>query len=433
MKRHRVSGTSSPNKSLSLLALSLPLLLATGIHQGCGSSDSSGGGPKTGAGAETGTGTGANGGNGTGAGGTGTGASGAGGGNGGNGAADAGFDADFAYDAPAYDSGFDPDAACAGESVAATPVPLDLYLMLDKTGSMGADCSVTWPNPPSQSSKWCYAVNAIAGYLNDPSTAGNRAAIQFFSGGGGAQCNGTGLNVAAAGLVDLPAQANVIVAAMDGTGPGGNTPTEGALNGLAQYTASIQSPGRITIGILITDGDPTSCNLNDGVLAAIPAAHFAATGIHTFMIGMTGGTFSRLETWASYPGAIAHDDTNDACGPGVAVPCHSYNVGNGDPAVFTWALQQIQNSVLGCTYNVPQPQDGGVLDPALVVVEYQPGGQPPGQQLTKVADAASCVPNGWYYDDNANPTTISLCADMCTTVQADSNAKVNILLGCQGS
>ena len=103
--------------------------------------------------------------------------------------------------------------------------------------------------------------------------------------------------------------------------------------------------------------------------------------------------------------------------------------------MFIAALQQIQNAVLGCTYNVPAPSDGGVLDPNQVIVEYQQGGQPPGQQLDRVNDATGCAgnPSGWYYDNNQNPAMIMLCSGICTTVQADPNAKVNILLGCQGS
>ena len=60
---------------------------------------------------------------------------------------------------------------------------------------------------------------------------------------------------------------------------------------------------------------------------------------------------------------------------------------------------------------MPQPADGGVLDTDLVVVEYEAGGIPPGQKLTQGRRRMA----------------------MCTTVQADVSAQVNILLGCQGS
>ena len=60
-------------------------------------------------------------------------------------------------------------------------------------------------------------------------------------------------------------------------------------------------------------------------------------------------------------------------------------------------------------------------------------GAPPAQQFTRVNDAAACVAGAFYYDDNANPTTIILCPATCSTAQADPNAKIQVLLGCQGS
>ena len=108
-------------------------------------------------------------------------------------------------------------------------------------------------------------------------------------------------------------------------------------------------------------------------------------------------------------------------------------MGDGSSANFIAALKAIQNAVLGCTYNMPAPTDGGVVDPNQVAIEYLPNGQEPGQSLTKVANAAACAPGSWYYDTSTSPWTIQLCPALCTVVQADSHAKVSILLGCQGS
>jgi hypothetical protein len=161
--------------------------------------------------------------------------------------------------------------------------------------------------------------------------------------------------------------------------------------------------------------------------------HFDATGIHTFMIGMNGADYDALENWADYTGAIQHDDTNNACGNS-AGPCYHYNVNNGEPSVFIWALQQIQQSVLGCTFTLPDPAQG-VLDLDRVSVEYLAGGVPPAQTLTHVADLASCVADGWYYDVyvGGEPTVIQLCPALCATVQSDTNAQVQIKIDCQGS
>ena len=46
---------------------------------------------------------------------------------------------------------------------------------------------------------------------------------------------------------------------------------------------------------------------------------------------------------------------------------------------------------------------------------------------------ASCVANGWYYDDPADPTILSLCPTTCDTVRADTGARVWVEIGCTGA
>jgi hypothetical protein len=424
-----------------LVKLGLPLVcaiaLGVAVQYGCGSS----GTDATGSGAGSGAGTGTAGGNSTGTnsgggetgggdvGGAGVGANGSGGlpaGSGGGGGAD------FTYDPPMGGNG-GAGGSCVDETAAADPLPLDIYFMLDRSGSMGSDCNVTWPNAPSTSSRWCHAINAIAGYIQDPTSNGNRAAIESYVGSG---CP-SGLETPAAGLVDLTAQAGTLISAMDAIPyDPGRTPTSEALRGLVDFTTANQVAGRVIIGVLITDGIPNECSpTSDSGLATIVEDHFNNTGIHTFIVGITGASFSSLEAWADYPGAIAHDDTNDACGTcnGAGCTCHHYNVGDGDPTNFIAALQQIQNSVVGCTFAIPQPAQG-VLDPDAVTVEYFPGGMPPSTVLPRVTDLAACAGNdGWYYDDNNNPSTIHLCPATCATVQADSMAQIDFRIDCQGS
>jgi hypothetical protein len=361
---------------------------------------------------------------------------------------DAAVDADFTYDAPVFEASL--QDACVDETAKAEPFPLDIYFLLDASTSMSSpagsgatgDCDATPPFTPSKNSKWCKAVNAIGGYVSSAEATGNRAAIQYFKHYTNHNCDGTGYDTPAVPLGILTGvyggQAQTLVEQNPGglnwAYPYSNTPTEGALRGLAKFTAANQTAGRIIIGILVTDGTPTACDTSDSTLAGIAQAHFTATGIHTFMVGMTGASFTKLETWASYTGSLLHDDTNNACGTCDSCTCHHYNVGDGAPAVFIAALQSIQKSVLSCTFQVPQPSQG-VLNPDLVKVEYSPGGQPPVQELPRVDSAAQCTGAGWYYefDANNNPTKIILCPSSCTTVQADTNAAVKIRIACQGS
>ena len=52
-------------------------------------------------------------------------------------------------------------------------------------------------------------------------------------------------------------------------------------------------------------------------------------------------------------------------------------------------------------------------------------GQPPARNATDCEGKP-----GWYFDSNAAPTKVVLCPSSCSTVQADSAAKVDVLFGC---
>src|SRR5690606_34806525 len=116
-----------------------------------------------------------------------------------------------------------------------------------------------------------------------------------------------------------------------------------------------QRPGRQMIGILITDGAPGPCATANNTLHDIAANHFNATGIPTFMVGMTGAVFASLENWANGSGSAPHPNY---CGSGLSSPCYSFDVGNGDPTVFINTLRDIQKAAIGCTFNIPTPPTG---------------------------------------------------------------------------
>jgi len=244
--------------------------------------------------------------------------------------------------------------------------PVDMFVMFDRSGSMGADCKIG----DTTASKWCRSVNALSGYFKSAGSADQAAAIQFFplDNGSDALCaTGDLYNVAALPTTDyqtLPSPA--FDALLNSTSPnkggntGGGTPTEAAIRGLTRFTAANRRPGHVTIGVLITDGDPNGCDENLSHLSALLEAHHTATTIRTYVIGMQGATFSNLEQIAQGGNGPLHGDAvgpiTDACGDG-AGPCRHWNVGDGDPAVFTAALAAIQSSADGCK------PGGGTVNP----------------------------------------------------------------------
>jgi len=346
---------------------------------------------------------------------------------GGGGLTDAGIpDVTFTYDGPVEQDGSVGDA-CAATTVKAESAPLDMYIMFDNSTSMGTDCNLG----STTASKWCYSINALDTFFKSVS-AGNGVALQYFPKcwKSQAECStGASCAVAEVPLGQLPGNLTALETSLNNNLPNGTTPTEAALRGLAQYTTANKQAGREMIGILITDGVPEACDTNVNTLAGIVQAHYQNDKIKTFVIGMTGADYNKLEAIASPGGASAHTAN---CGGGIGPTCFHYDVGNGNAAAFTAVLQAIQKSAVACQYNMPST-DAGIVDPTKVEVQYSVGGVPPAQKLPHVNDANSCGSGGWYYDSNSNPKTLYLCPNTCSVVQVDSNAKIDISLGCLGS
>jgi len=263
-------------------------------------------------------------------------------------------------------SGATSSGASSGSSGGNCFAPVDMYIMFDKSGSMGdpagngspGDCNIG----DTVNSKWCHAINALSGYLNSAAAKDQGAALQFFSGPDKPDCD-TGSPydkpaTPATSYTTLPS--NAFDSVLNAKTPGGGTPMEAALRGLTKFTAANRRGGRVTIGIFVTDGDPQGCDEDLGHLSDILQAHYAATTIRTYVIGMNGATFSNLEQIAKGGNAPTHDATvgslTNACGD-VTAPCRFWNVGDGDPAGFIQALAAIQQSADGCK------PGGGTINP----------------------------------------------------------------------
>lgn len=264
------------------------------------------------------------------------------------------------------DSPFTPFDASGGDGAGGDGsgcyAPVDMYIVQDRSGSMGQDCNIGG----TVNSKWCHAINALSGYFNSPSAAGNAAALQFFplSSAPSNTCS-TGkpydtpaIPTSPPPFITLPT--NQFDSLLNAQSANGQTPTEAAIRGLTAYTSGNRRGGRVTIGILVTDGDPTVCDTNLQDLSDLLQAHYTATTIRTYVIGMTGATDSNLETIAQGGNAPLHPATvgtlTNACGSSPA-PCRHWNVGDGNPEGFIDALAAIEQSANGCS------DGGGVINP----------------------------------------------------------------------
>jgi Mg-chelatase subunit ChlD len=317
-------------------------------------------------------------------------------------------------DAGSNDGNLNQDTACAADVAEAEPVPVNLYLMLDRSGSMAG-------------SKWTQATAGMSAFVQDPLSAGLRIALNYFPSDAN-DCDPLSystpkvlLGELTAALAPADAQEQLLVDSLSTTKTTGLTPTYPAFVGQLGYCTSVakKNPKEKVIAVLLTDGSPGGCTSSTNTIANIAALAASGYGdnppIITFTIGLDGSKEAELKQIAQAGGGEAF-----FLGGSQNVQQDLIN-----------KLQQIAGGELACEYVLPESDSTGKpADPAKVNVNYYPSGGT-SQGLFKVASAQACVPNGWYYDDPQNPTRIILCPATCASVQNDAGAKVQILLGCE--
>jgi len=228
----------------------------------------------------------------------------------------------------------------------------------------------------------------------------------------------------------LSSHAILLVQGLNAQTPDGTTtPTEGALRGLARYTADHRTPGHAMAGVFITDSDPDTCSSNDTVLGGIAKSNWDKNGIHTFFVGMHGTDYHRLETWAAYQGAMSHANTNNTCGNGAA-SCSHYSVDDGTPPAVSDAIHAIRGAVQACSFWPYEPPIGIPNYEKMVVTAESSDGAVP-DWFFRMNSAEECVGHGWFLDNNDDPSVISLCPATCAKAQADDGLSFGFLFPCE--
>lgn len=237
-----------------------------------------------------------------------------------------------------------------------------------------------------------------------------------------------------AGIAPAPltaAQKANLVAALDATSPNGWTPTDAAYQyALENALVPSQIPGDKYV-LLITDGQPTlrgDCTSAGNGAGITPVEsqpiidHVAAAlgkGVRTFLIGSPGSEGGRA--WMS---EAAIEGGTAAAGCKVMGPpyCHLDMTTAAD---FGVALKAGLNKLTGsiaCTYDIPDPGQGQVIDHDLINLVVTTAS---GTQLVLPDDDADCS-EGWRISGNQ----VVLCEGTCSRIQRE-NDSIQLLFGCQ--
>jgi len=326
----------------------------------------------------------------------------------------------------------DQNSACTQTSADGQPTQVDLYFMVDITGSMncpvpdgGVACDMANGPPASGDSRWTVVGAALKAFIADPANQTLGVGMRFFPVGGNgggmmggsAACNVNSYATPNVEIGPLSTTAPQLTGAIDMQTPGGTTPTVPSLTAAINHatTWAKANPTHRVAVVYATDGQPNGCTNNTVEQAAATALRGAlgTPSIPTYVLGV-GPNLANLNSIAENGGtkaAFLVDTSGNAA------------------SQLSAALATIRaTSALDCTYSVPTPPAGQTLEPGKVNITYTDSA---GKVTTVLQDPAgtSCdAGSGWQY--SADGKQINLCGKACNDVKADKGGKLQVLFGC---
>ena len=320
----------------------------------------------------------------------------------------------------------DPSSACAQGTASATLSGVNMFVMFDRSSSMNQRAN-------KNGTRWELTSAALSSFFASPDAAGLELALRFFphdkpSTG----CNQTscsvdacamplvGLGALAATAAPADTQEAALVDATKNSAPGmagAGTPIHAALGGALQWASAQRqkTPDQNSVVVLVTDGQANGCDENIGHIAALAAKALADAGVRTYAIGLTGSEEADMDQIAKAGGTTKGIFVSD---------------GTNTQEELLAALGAIRGQVLDCDFAMPEAKPGLTVDKDLINVNYTPTGGAQSTLVQVAGEAACAAAGGWYYDNPAAPTRITLCKSTCDVVTTDKMAKLDILLGC---
>jgi hypothetical protein len=305
-------------------------------------------------------------------------------------------------------------AACVGVEVATEALPVDLFAVIDRSGSMDELTQ-------SGVSKWTATKAAFGDFLSR-APAGMGLGLSLFPVPGDtvASCSTEHYRFASLPINDVSSMASGAVRRLDDATPQGQTPTSPALTAALDLATAygVQHPARSVVVLLATDGLPTTCAPTDTAALAALAREALDGPAHVRTLVVASGPDARSPGFAriAQEGGTLH--------PLVIDPSADFARQLSD------ALGAAAERRVACDLALPEPPAGRKLDYDAVNVVLDGAER---VTLPRVDGASSCANNaGWYYDvDPARgaPSRLNVCKAACERV--DGAAALRVEVGCQ--
>jgi hypothetical protein len=322
------------------------------------------------------------------------------------------------------------DTHCSTLSADGQPTQVDLFFMVDITGSMncpvpdgGVRCDRPNGPPATGESRWTVVSAALKAFVADPQNQGLGVGMRFFPDPDNV-CRASAYAMPTVDIGPLSMTSQPLTNAIDRQTPNGTTPTVPSLTGaIDQATSWAQkNPTHRVAVVFATDGQPNGCGVSTAAQEAAAIQQAAAVAlmgalrtpsIPTYVLGV-GPDLDNLNLIAANGGtkaAFLVDTSQNAA------------------AQLSAALGTIRSTTaLDCTYTIPAPPAGKTFVKTEVNIEYTNGAG----TVTKVGptqENADCnTAPGWQY--SADGKQINLCGKTCSDVKADKGGKIQVLFGC---
>lgn len=306
------------------------------------------------------------------------------------------------------------DSACVGAEVDAEALPVDLFAVIDRSGSM-EDLTL------SGVSKWAATKAAFHDFLGRaPAGMGFGLSLFPVPGDEFASCKTEHYRFASLPISDASQVATGAFEKLDTVAPQGQTPTAPALTAALDMATgyALEHPERSVVVVLATDGLPTTCTPTDTAALAALAGEALDGPAHVRTLVVASGDDARSSGFAriALAGGTLHplviDSEQDFA--------EQMKDALGDAAARRVA----------CDLALPEPPSGRRLDYDAVNVVLD------GQErltLPRVANASRCAGSaGWYYDVDPSegaPSRLNVCKAACDRV--DGAAKLRVEVGCE--
>ncbi len=319
---------------------------------------------------------------------------------------------------------------CGGETREVESVAADIFVLVDKSVSMGENPVSDAEGAPT---RWEALSESLKEFFIDAGSQNLRVGLQYFglaatdgssSADQGLSCDPSDYAKPDVKIGRLSDNSGDLVDSVNSHGPDSLTPTHPALEGALMYTRqwAIDHPDRPAVLVLATDGYPTVCgDTSIGGLEDLVEEYANPTDdsppIPTFVLGV--GEVPNLKRVASKGG------TGQAF---FVADCPSAT----DDLLA--ALKRVAHSTVACEFELPEPNSGGqIVSCDKVNVIYQQSGSSITQSVPHVKSEDDCAGGGWYYEETEDgsctpgETMIKICPNSCRNLGGSS---VRLVVGC---